>query len=72
LKNKPKIGKFTEKQVQHVTGKKIQYNKKSGVKLHGKVERHTGKNKPNMRKFSQKHAKITFSNKLKQQKCHKI
>jgi len=40
LKNKPKIGKLTEKQAQYAPDKKMQQNKKSGGKLHGKAGRH--------------------------------
>jgi len=72
VKNKPEIGNLTKKQALHASSKKIQQNKKSGGKLHGKAGRHTRKNKPKMSKFSQKHAKITFSSKLKQQKSQKI
>jgi len=72
LKNKPHIGDLTAKQAQHSSGMKIQQNKKSAGKLNRKPGRHIRKIKPKMSKYSQKHAKITFSSKLKQQKFNKI
>ena len=73
MKQKPKIGNLTEKQAQHGFGKKIQQKQRSADKLNIKAGiRHIRRNKPKMSKFSQKHAQIALSSKLKLQKWWKF
>jgi len=63
LEQKPKTDNLTENQAQHGFARK--FNKKAGI-------RDIRRNKPKMSKFSQKHAQIALSSKLKLQKYHQI
>jgi len=60
------------KQDQNGFGRKIEQIKKPAGTLRTTTGRQILKNKPKMRKFTQKHAQIAFCSTWKQKKCHKI